>query len=77
MRERIDIGWMPEAKSSWQALKAQQEIILAHIERVKARRDRFREDSIAWSVAHLEMLTWQQIADILTANLGGRTVQPS
>jgi hypothetical protein len=73
----IDISWIPKAKEAWHATNAQLHFVNVHIERVRERRNRFAINSLPYVFAQVELSTWEQIAELLKANLEGKTVQPS
>ena len=57
--------------------RAQLEIIRPHILRLIEKRDRYEGNTLAWAYANIEVRLWQQMDEILYANLNGKTVQPS
>ncbi len=75
--EKIDIRWIPLAKASWHALREQEALVVAHVGRLAATRDRYAAGSIPYAVAALEVALWERIGEIVAANLAGTTVQPS
>lgn len=59
------------------AVATQELLVRAHVQRLIERRDRYERGSINWVLAEIERVTWKQVADVLEANMAGKTVQPS
>jgi hypothetical protein len=72
MRSSDDLNW-----EIIKALMNQVDMVMAHIQRIREKRDRYDQNIILWSFTNAELQMWEQIKLILDANLEGKTVAPS
>lgn len=67
----------PNAGRIAKAVGDQWILVKSHIERVRTRRDRYTEPSIAYASADMELAYWIELGQLLQALMVGKTVQPS
>lgn len=68
---------MQAAADILEALDTEIIMIKAHIERVEAKRDRYRVGTLERGFANVEGIYWQNVLTVLSAIAKGKTVAPS